>query len=303
MRDTPTLTTDRLLLRPMAVSDAVELHAMYSHPDAMRYWHTPAHLSVNETRELLERQLASPAIQWTVCLRGSGKPIGVVGYLGNEGVPGMGYIFHPDYWRKGYAAEAVRAALACGFTQLGFDRAELWIVSDNTPSRRLAEKLGFTLRGHFLQKYNNRSAAHINAVYGLLASEWRQEMPSASPRVVSAEPVLSVRDVQASANYYRDVLGFRIDWLYGDPPTYGAVSRGEWTNDGIRLQLAQATADSLPGEHIVLYIFVQNVDALYQEYQAKGVEFALELALHPWGMREFRVRDINGMILRFGEPG
>ena len=42
-----------------------------------------------------------------------------------------------------------------------------------------------------------------------------------------AIPILFVRDVAASAAFYRDTLGFAIDFLYGEPPFYGAVSRGE----------------------------------------------------------------------------
>ena len=41
-----------------------------------------------------------------------------------------------------------------------------------------------------------------------------------------AIPILFVRDVPASAAFFRDKLGFGIDFLHGDPPFYGAVSRG-----------------------------------------------------------------------------
>ncbi len=48
----------------------------------------------------------------------------------------------------------------------------------------------------------------------------------------SVVPILFVRDVTQSANYFRDKLGFAIDFLYGAPPFYGSVSR-----DGVCLHL------------------------------------------------------------------
>ena len=45
-------------------------------------------------------------------------------------------------------------------------------------------------------------------------------------------PILFVRDVEAAARFYAGVLGFKIDFLHGDPPFYGAVSR-----DGVVLHL------------------------------------------------------------------
>ena len=42
----------------------------------------------------------------------------------------------------------------------------------------------------------------------------------------SAVPILFVRDVPASAAFFKEKLGFEIDFLYGAPPFYGSVSRG-----------------------------------------------------------------------------
>lgn len=293
-----------MVLRPLAISDAADLFAVYSHPDAMQYWHTPAHASIEDTHVLLQHELDGPAIQWVVCLPVTGQAIGVLGYLGTQGVPGMGYILHPDYWRRGYITEAMHAVLDYGFSELGIDRAELWIVSSNVASRGVAVRLGFTYRGCFQQKYVNHSSAHENVVYGLHKREWQHTPDTgANPRFYSAVPILPASDVQATAEYYRDMLGFTIDWLKGDPPTYGQIARGEWTADGVHLHLFRLGEDVNPCAQAMLYIFVSNVDALYAEYVARQVDVVLELAQHPWGMREFRVRDINGTILRFGEPG
>ena len=45
---------------------------------------------------------------------------------------------------------------------------------------------------------------------------------------------------------------------------------------------------------------VEDADALYAEYAAKGVEFVRELANTPWHSREFVVKDCDGRLLAFG---
>lgn len=113
-----------------------------------------------------------------------------------------------------------------------------------------------------------------------------------------AEPILSVPDVQATAEYYRDMLGFAIEFLWGTPPTHAGVMRGEWTFPAARIQLGQGETPNPAG---TLFIFVgSEIGLLYDDYRAKGVEVISPLEHKPWGMREFTVRDLNGYHLRFG---
>ena len=48
------------------------------------------------------------------------------------------------------------------------------------------------------------------------------------------------------------------------------------------------------------YLLVEDADAHYAEYAAKGVEFARKLCDMPWGLREFVVKDCDGRLLAFG---
>lgn len=310
----PELATARLVLRPLTVDDAPALYPVYSDPRAMEHWHTPAHASVEETRDQIAQDLAPGADIWAVWHPADQRAIGVVGYLGNTSAPGLGYIFHPDYWGQGYATEAVSAALAHGFATRGLDRVELWITDANRASQRLAGRLGFTLRGRFRQRYGHRAASHEMRVYGLHAAEWRAGAAAGStpPPCYRLEPILAVPDVRAAAEWYRDMLEFSLDWLYGDPPTHGAVSLAQWTTEGARIQLTANTAGNTeaaadpPGtaSGTALYLFAgPDLDARYARYAARGVEVVREPADYPWGMREFAVRDLNGYLLRFGVPG
>jgi RimJ/RimL family protein N-acetyltransferase/uncharacterized glyoxalase superfamily protein PhnB len=306
-----TIHTDRLVMRPLVDGDAEALYRTYSHPQATRFWCAP-HVTVDDTRALIASELRGPGISWTVCLGGEhgsnepSEPIGVVSYLGNVGVPGLGYIMHPDYWGHGYMAEAVRAALAYGFSNLGIDRVELWIAGDNLRSLRLAERLGFTYRGRFRQKYYHDPASHEKRVYGLHINEWRtgpDAKPEPIPPCYGLEPVLAVRNVGATAEWYRNQLDFVIYWLVDDPPTHGSVALCQWTPEGARIQLTQASeAINLP-TGLSLYLFVgPDIDERYARCLARGVEIVRALDSFPWGMREFSVRDPNGYVLRFGTP-
>lgn len=301
------LITDRLRLRPLRLTDAAELFPIFSHEAAMRYWDTPPHQSPADTEGMIAILQNENACWWAVCLLESDRPIGLVGYLGNPGVPGMGYILHPGYWRQGLMTEAVRAAVAYGFEQMDLDRLEFWIVAENRPSRRLALKVGGQPVGQFRQKFAHHETAHENIVYGIYASDWPQ--PNARPvppereqRFYQVQPVLYVPDVQQAAAFYCDQLGFQLDFLYGDPPDHGAVSSGEWTTTGVTIQLArQADGNHSGTSNVLLYVFVgPDIDGLYQRYKTKKVTITESIATYPWGMREFTIQDLNGQRLRFG---
>jgi len=116
----------------------------------------------------------------------------------------------------------------------------------------------------------------------------------------SATPIFFVSDVPRAAAFYRDQLGFEIDFLHGDPPFYGSVSRGEAC---IHLRLVHQTwfaARSASEESLILAtIEVSDVTALYAEFLARGVAFVQPLAHQSWGGTDFQVRDPDGNAFSF----
>jgi len=113
-------------------------------------------------------------------------------------------------------------------------------------------------------------------------------------------PILLVRDVQTCAAFFQQKLGFDIDFLHGLPPFYGAVSR-----DGVCLHMryvqrpffAQAAVQEK--SLICASIEVSNVQALFEEFKAQGVEFAQKLKKQAWGGTDFHVRDPDGNVISF----
>ena len=121
-----------------------------------------------------------------------------------------------------------------------------------------------------------------------------------SPAVVSlrdAATLFGVQDVLRSVEPYRDVLGFRVEFTYGEPTFYAGVERD---NVAIHLQAASETKRQ-PG-HGAINVFVTGVDALHQELKARGARTTEEPADRPYGMRDFDINDLDGNLLCFGEP-
>jgi len=122
------------------------------------------------------------------------------------------------------------------------------------------------------------------------------------PFVTGAIPILFVRDVAAAAAFYQDQLGFHVDFLHGLPPFYGAVSR-----DGARLHLRfvhQPNFTELAareGSLILAMIEVVNVKALFEQFEARGVDFPQRLVRQAWGGLDFHVRDLDGNVISFVE--
>lgn len=120
-----------------------------------------------------------------------------------------------------------------------------------------------------------------------------------SAKLVST-PVLPVSDVDFSAAFYRDQLGFGIDFLHGSPPFYGAVSR-----DGARLHLKFVhewvlDVDAARREGLIsAYIEAPHVRELYSEFQASGVEIVQKLTKQAWGGTDFIIRDPEGNGIAF----
>lgn len=110
-------------------------------------------------------------------------------------------------------------------------------------------------------------------------------------RCHSITPTIVVDDVVATTDFYRDSLGFELGFLWGEPPTYGAVRLGETA-----IHFSKGAGST---EGFWLYVIVDDVDALHDRYVAAGLDVLDEPESHPWGMREFGVRDLNGLKLVF----
>jgi uncharacterized glyoxalase superfamily protein PhnB len=113
-------------------------------------------------------------------------------------------------------------------------------------------------------------------------------------------PLFFTTDIAGTLAYYKDKLGFECQGTWHDPPVYAIVARDR---RAIHFRCAEpptANPEKYADELLDAYLSVDDGDALYAEYAAKGVEFTRELANMPWQTREFVVKDCDGRLLAFG---
>jgi len=120
------------------------------------------------------------------------------------------------------------------------------------------------------------------------------------PVLVTALPQVFIRDMAAACAFYTASLGFSVRYTYGEPPFYAEVAR-----DGVRLNLRCLDAPPIDPalrdarELLTATILVDDIAALFAEYQAAGVSFMQLLLTKPWGARDFIVADLDGNLLLF----
>ena len=132
------LVTPRLVLRRAREEDLDALHAVLSHPAAMRYWSTPEYDSLDQTRAFLQTMITEHCDDFLVEHEGR-----VIGKAGAWQSLELGYILHPDHWGKGLAREAMEVLIPHLFA--AHDAAQITAEVDprNTASIALLTRFGF----------------------------------------------------------------------------------------------------------------------------------------------------------------
>jgi len=115
----------------------------------------------------------------------------------------------------------------------------------------------------------------------------------------SIAPQLVVADVVATAEYYRDVLGFEILGYFAEPPVYSIVGR-----DGVEIHFGKAeqagTSNSaVRSGSFDVYIWVDDIDAIFEEFTASSAEILEGPVKRIYESIEVVVKDVNGFILTF----
>lgn len=129
-------------------------------------------------------------------------------------------------------------------------------------------------------------------------------MSSANPpNLIGSAPYFVVSDLAASLDYYCDVLGFTRPRLWGEPPNFAMPDR-----DGFIIMLKRVKnkefiqPNRTRGGYWDAYIWVRDAEALYNEFAAKGAEFAYGLThQHEYDNIEFAVYDPDGYFIAFGQ--
>ena len=130
---------------------------------------------------------------------------------------------------------------------------------------------------------------------------------SAEPELLYVHAQIFVTDMERAVRFYRDELGFAVEYLYGEPPYYGLIVReGAAVNlrhvDRLPIDPEMRDRESLLAATIV----VRNTKALFLSFKTAGVRFHQSYREEPWGAHDFVVADPDGNLILFasrvGEP-
>jgi RimJ/RimL family protein N-acetyltransferase len=152
-----TLTTSRLVLRPLRRADLADLVALDRDPEVMRYVGSPAGVkSLEETRararvriEESEAGQHAPLGFWRIEARNDGAFLGVAALIrmpDGDDVE-VAYRLARAAWGQGIATEAAGALVAHGLRTLGLPRLVAVTYPENRASQGVLDKLGFERRG------------------------------------------------------------------------------------------------------------------------------------------------------------
>lgn len=153
----PVLETERLRLRGYRGEDFPFFRDMWADPEVVRHIAGGKPRMEEETWTKFLRMIGHWRVMgygfWAVEEKASGAPVGEAGFCdfrrdmtpSNRGEPEMGWALAAPAHGKGYATEAVRAALAWGDRRFAGKRMSCIIDPGNTASIRVAEKCGFKL--------------------------------------------------------------------------------------------------------------------------------------------------------------
>ena len=173
------LTTPRLLLRPLQMSDAAALFAMNSNAEVTRYGGTAAWNSITQAEEKIIADESAMRV-------GSHLNLAIIRSEDNQFIgtctlfhwnkqcrrAEIGYSLHPDAWGCGYMREALHALISYAFTTLNLNRLEADIDPRNYASAKLLTYLRFNKEGFLPQRWIVNDEKFDSDLYGLLSEVW-----------------------------------------------------------------------------------------------------------------------------------
>ncbi len=177
----PTLTTERLILRPLRESDATAVAAGAGDKRVARYLiQVPSPYPI-----ALARAWVRHRSQWwelgrgvTLAIADRAAPSELLGTASlrryaRDRRAELGYWLIAAAWGQGYATEATRAIVDYGFRSFNLARVYAMVLAGNTISERVLDKLGMIREGVQRQHVKKGRKLHDVTLYGVLRDDWR----------------------------------------------------------------------------------------------------------------------------------
>lgn len=165
----PILETKRLILRPLAHTDAPSIQRYFNNWNIIKQlsarapWPYPDDGAETFIRDSLPKMAAGTHCFWVLTFRGGpNEAIGVLEFSPNEGSPDgdRGFWLAEPFWGQGLMTEAVSAMNDFVFGTLGIERYVVTNALENPASRRVKEKTG----ARFLDRFVSSVGHHFDGM-------------------------------------------------------------------------------------------------------------------------------------------
>jgi ribosomal-protein-alanine N-acetyltransferase len=176
----PVLETDRLLLRPLGIQDAVHIYEYARNPNVSRFTLWEPHQTITDSESYIldyalpyyRKRTPEP---WGITLKSDPKKIiGTVGlFWVSEKAKSMelAYALAESHWGQGLVAEASRAAMDYCLSELGAVRIQARCKTENTASAKVMEKLGMKFEGTLRSAVFHRGRHWDMHYYAILSDD------------------------------------------------------------------------------------------------------------------------------------
>jgi ribosomal-protein-alanine N-acetyltransferase len=172
----PVLETNRLLLRELVPGDINEIFFLRSDERVLAHIGKEPAKTTDEAAAFIERinkaSAANESLLWGITLKEN--PSIVIGTMcfwnlaPENHRAEIGYVLHPDHWRKGIMSEAMNAALQYGFNEMKLHSVEGRINPANAASAATLESAGFVKEGHLKEEFYFRGQFFDSVIYSLI---------------------------------------------------------------------------------------------------------------------------------------
>ncbi|GAB6110147.1 GNAT family N-acetyltransferase [Fusibacter bizertensis] len=148
------LEGENVYFKALSLDDVQEIHHYASDKEVKRFigWNLMHNLdeTFNHVDLMIKRELAGTHLYASVVLKSNHLIIGTVMLFDFDEVSELaeiGYVFHRDFWGKGYGTESIALITEFAFDSLKLHKIKANVVDINIGSIKLLEKNGYQLEG------------------------------------------------------------------------------------------------------------------------------------------------------------
>jgi RimJ/RimL family protein N-acetyltransferase len=173
------LATRRLIVRPLTLADVSAVYELGSREDVALPGGFPRRTSLARARRDVRFMIRESKksglcrLSFSIVVKPSGRRIGGITLRWpHAGVGEIGYALHPDYWGRGYAAEAARKLVDAAFLRFGAHRVQATCWVKNARSSKVLRKLGLRLEGRLRGYLKRGGVVRDEFMWGITREDW-----------------------------------------------------------------------------------------------------------------------------------